>query len=251
MSERIRKAILGAAGVIAFAAVASVAIIGKPQPPTNWSDLGDRWANFVYNYQTLITGIIAVGAAYLTIRQMQESDRREDARQKRQLQSDRWREKIAAERFVERLRPRLWALKVSSRDIQSRMEYDAFVHANGGQHLKTGWTVARRNNFLQLLFEVKKLREIISDKTSAEMDFLPHQAEESIEQLRDILDHAKAITEVKKSWGNYIEGEHPPLTYDGEAAAIMVSVIGQAETVLAVLDKWYVQFLDDLGEVPH
>lgn len=56
-------------------AIGAVPIIGKPQPPSNWEDLGDAWATFVYNYQTLITGILAVGAAWRTIKQMQETDR--------------------------------------------------------------------------------------------------------------------------------------------------------------------------------
>jgi hypothetical protein len=41
---------------------------------------GDDWRNVIEDFQTLITGIFAVGAAYLTVRQMQASDRKSDRR---------------------------------------------------------------------------------------------------------------------------------------------------------------------------
>ncbi|AJY46498.1 hypothetical protein [Martelella endophytica] len=66
MNECIWKKILGAAGVAVFAALAVPAMFGGKQ---------DLWGRFIYDYQTLISGIAAVIAAVLTIRQMQRSDR--------------------------------------------------------------------------------------------------------------------------------------------------------------------------------
>lgn len=41
---------------------------------------GDPWRNTIEDFQTLITGFFAVGAAYVTVRQMQIGDRKSDAR---------------------------------------------------------------------------------------------------------------------------------------------------------------------------
>lgn len=42
---------------------------------------GDAWRNVIQDFQTLFAGILAVGAAYATIWQMQKSDARSDQRQ--------------------------------------------------------------------------------------------------------------------------------------------------------------------------
>ncbi|TCU35426.1 DUF1109 domain-containing protein [Rhizobium azibense] len=65
--------------VIVVAATVLPALFGRgPQPDIG--DLGDPWRNFVFNYQTLITGIAAVVAAFFTIRQISETDSRQERR---------------------------------------------------------------------------------------------------------------------------------------------------------------------------
>lgn len=44
------------------------------QPENEPQDLGDRWLNFIFNYQSLITGFLAVGAAFVTVRRMRQDD---------------------------------------------------------------------------------------------------------------------------------------------------------------------------------
>lgn len=72
-----------AATCLVGAIVATVlpAIFGTaPEAADGFKRLGDPWHDFVYNYQTLITGVAAVAAAFLTIRQMTRTDESSERR---------------------------------------------------------------------------------------------------------------------------------------------------------------------------
>ncbi|TAT74815.1 hypothetical protein ELH50_30300 (plasmid) [Rhizobium ruizarguesonis] len=71
MSQNARNAIVVAVAVTAFMAVLPPALIGGAK--------GNAW-KFVADYQTLITGVAAVLAAYATIRQMERTDARSEQR---------------------------------------------------------------------------------------------------------------------------------------------------------------------------
>lgn len=77
MSGNCWNAILVAAGMTLFMTVLPPALIGGAE--------GSAWA-FVKEFQTLITGILAVSAAFITIRQMQVADSNSDRRHVELLQ---------------------------------------------------------------------------------------------------------------------------------------------------------------------
>jgi hypothetical protein len=74
MFQQGTKAVAAAGIVILIMALLPPAIFG-PHPPASgdYKDLGDGWATIIYNYQTLITGMLAVGAAFVTIMVSQRS----------------------------------------------------------------------------------------------------------------------------------------------------------------------------------
>ncbi|RVK13459.1 hypothetical protein [Sinorhizobium meliloti] len=67
------RAFLGALIFALLAVLILPAIFGEP-PTFDDRRGGDPWRNFVYDFQTLITGVLAVGAAVATIQQMRASD---------------------------------------------------------------------------------------------------------------------------------------------------------------------------------
>lgn len=82
MDGKIRRRILWA-GIIAVATgLLLPSIFGQPRIG---NDAGDPWRNFIYDFQTLITGFFAVGAAFLTFRQMQQFDARSETRHEEQI----------------------------------------------------------------------------------------------------------------------------------------------------------------------
>ncbi|PDT15544.1 hypothetical protein CO670_17385 [Rhizobium sp. J15] len=78
MSAHIRGAVVAAAAVIAFMAIVPPAAFGGPPQPL--------WL-FLEKFQTLITGIAAVIAAYATVRQMQVTDQAAQRRHNEILES--------------------------------------------------------------------------------------------------------------------------------------------------------------------
>ncbi|RVN34514.1 hypothetical protein [Sinorhizobium meliloti] len=77
--------ITGAAFVAIMAAIVLPAIFG---PPAEFADRhgGDPWRNAIYDFQTLITGVLAVAAAAGTIIQMQLADRKSDDRHRQSME---------------------------------------------------------------------------------------------------------------------------------------------------------------------
>lgn len=62
-----------------------LSVFGLPQPqPNDFKPFDSWWATALYNYQTLITGILAVGAAGLTINQMRSDDKAAQRRHEQQ-----------------------------------------------------------------------------------------------------------------------------------------------------------------------
>lgn len=245
-----KRQLLALAAIVIATGLTMPILFGTSRKPDGTG--GDPWRNTLLDFQTLITGVMAVGAAYYTVQQMRESDRQQDLRQRRQMQGDRWREKIAAARLVNRLTPQLGMLSNSVRRIWSRMEFDAFAYGRDEPHLTNGWKEYGRNDYFNLLFEVRKLQTMISEIPRVELELLTHQAEDSLRQLRQVLERAMLTASNKRPDGYAPHPtDAPPWLYNGEAAAILVDTVRMADVFLVVLHKWHRQFLEDLGEERH
>ncbi|MBP2490935.1 hypothetical protein JOH50_006731 [Rhizobium leguminosarum] len=82
MTEDVRRKVLLAVVVTVTVGLLLPAIFGQPRIG---SAAGDPWRNFIYDFQTLITGFFAVGAAFATFRQMQKFDARSEKRHEEQV----------------------------------------------------------------------------------------------------------------------------------------------------------------------
>lgn len=73
--------ILVAAAIIVVGMLVVISVHGVATDPTpNDPNHPDLWYMFIYRFQTLIGGLLAVGAAFITIRQMRKTDERADKR---------------------------------------------------------------------------------------------------------------------------------------------------------------------------
>lgn len=79
MDKSNKRRIYWLSAVIICAAIGPPVLFGAaPGKPDRKG--GDPWRNMIEDFQTLLTGIFAVGAAYVTVRQMQISDQKSDVR---------------------------------------------------------------------------------------------------------------------------------------------------------------------------
>ncbi|WP_311272359.1 MULTISPECIES: hypothetical protein [unclassified Rhizobium] len=71
---------------IVLAAAALLPVLFGATPEISVRKGEDNWRNFVYDFQTLITGVLAIGAAFFTIRSGQEIDERQQIRHDQTLE---------------------------------------------------------------------------------------------------------------------------------------------------------------------
>ena len=76
MSRRNKRRILLLIAIVVGVAVLGPALFGEPREQNG----GDPWRNFVFDFQTLLTGIFAVGAATWTVLTMELTDTRSEER---------------------------------------------------------------------------------------------------------------------------------------------------------------------------
>ncbi len=68
--------------------------------PTAFGDIAkDGWVKYIYNYQTLLTGILAVAAAFVTVRQMRASDALSEQRHRQLIRFQVRNDRMAIERI--------------------------------------------------------------------------------------------------------------------------------------------------------
>ncbi|MCI9864904.1 hypothetical protein RHIZ_02980 [Rhizobium skierniewicense] len=79
MSERHKKQMLVLLGWVLVAVLLPPILIGEPRV-INDQCCGSAWRNIIYDFQTLITGGIAILAAFLTIRSAMQLDERQQQR---------------------------------------------------------------------------------------------------------------------------------------------------------------------------
>lgn len=76
MNDQIHRQLLGFIVVAVVAALLLPSLFGGKE---------DLWGNWIYDYQTLITGLLALGAAFITVTHMQRSDAESDRRHRQLL----------------------------------------------------------------------------------------------------------------------------------------------------------------------
>lgn len=177
--DKTTRAFLGALIFALLVALILPAIFGTP-PTFDDRSGGDPWRNFVYDFQTLITGVLAVCAAWATVHQMRRSD-------ELQLQMHRAlrRDSRAAEiRMVQRLLA--WAEKVDRQIdlIKTNTSGEWFIQEPDRVMLSIHGVFA-----LLYAHLVRDTLEQFADPD--ETKFMPLEVRSRFEQLLRSLEHAK------------------------------------------------------------
>lgn len=79
MTNTNRRRLYWLGAIVICAAIVPPVIFGAA-PQRSDRKGGDPWRNTIEDFQTLITGFFAIGAAYVTVRQMEKSDKKSDNR---------------------------------------------------------------------------------------------------------------------------------------------------------------------------
>jgi hypothetical protein len=139
------------AAVIACAIIAAVAIIV--------ASIGDEESTspetWVYRYQTLIGGLAAIFAAYVTIAQMRHSDERQEARHRELVALGNRRDTLAVARFKASVLPMIDRGRTRIREFVG-------LFAEGEE---PSWTDATYQAFQRALFAVLIIRKVLSKDT--------------------------------------------------------------------------------------
>lgn len=94
-----RKAVLRAVGVAVLAALLLPIFFGEAPTRTDRQG-GDAWRNWIYDFQTVIGGALALAAAWWTVRTMEATEAAAAARHAQQMDLTLRRDRLAVERAV-------------------------------------------------------------------------------------------------------------------------------------------------------
>ncbi|MDW9409245.1 hypothetical protein GOB43_29855 [Sinorhizobium meliloti] len=94
-----RKAVLRALGVAVLAALILPIFFGEAPTRTD-REGGDAWRNWIYDFQTIIGGALALAAAWWTVRTMETTEAAAAVRHAQQMDLTLRRDRLAVERAV-------------------------------------------------------------------------------------------------------------------------------------------------------
>lgn len=98
MSEHQRKRFYVLLALVVGVAVVLPVVFGRPRGIAG--EGGDGWRNFIFDFQTLLTGILAIGAAWWNVAAMKAADASSDKRHKEVVEKARADEQRIIERAV-------------------------------------------------------------------------------------------------------------------------------------------------------
>lgn len=244
--------------LLLFAAMAVLppAIFGRQATPSNYEDLKDGWLTFIYNYQTLITGVFAVGAAYVTVRQMQESDRQQELRHRRQIYLDRRREILGARRFLTRIASSLDFLDECGRRFRSHMAEVADPGMFDATHVMENWTWQAKVDYFFALNLIRGLNEKLNSTPSSaptyELELLTPDADVALDRFKFLLQDAAKIVDDPSSYTDmHVNDGRPPMNYSYEVEGIILGLADAAKYLRGELDTWLQQLSNDLNWINH
>lgn len=220
---------------------------------------GDPWRNTIYDFQTLITGVLALAgagatvfAALATIRQMRHDDHQQDLRHRRQIYLDRRREMIAAKRFLDRITPTLDKLEKQAAILRARLEGDAWGYDQEEQEPTRSWSHWERVTYFACLTHIAALRRKLDATPGAELELLMAEPERMLERLKDCVNRAYQYglgADDIAMWSN--DSTVAPVAYSGQAAVAVVEAINTARELKPVLETWYADLERDFGIEKH
>ncbi|NLS00204.1 hypothetical protein HGP17_25545 [Rhizobium sp. P38BS-XIX] len=243
--------------IVTMVALLPPVIFGEPRKADGTG--GDPWRNTIYDFQTLITGLLAltgagatVFAALATIKQMRDDDHQQDLRHRRQMYLDRRREMIAAKRFLDRITPILVNVNEHASTILNRLEGDAYGYDQLEQEPTRSWSHWERVAYFACLTQFGVLRRMLEATPGTELELLMAQPERMLERLKDGVSGAcqyGLVPDDIAMWSD--DSTAAPMAYSGQAAVAVAEAIHAAQELKPVLETWYAELEHDFGVEKH
>lgn len=228
-----------AAIAIAFSVVITVAVLFGEAPTIAGREGGDPLRNLIYDFQTLITGVLALLAAGWTIAQMHAIDVRQAADQRRQNYLSHRASIRAVERFVQDVGQWLAPLEEVARQYNA----NALVNVASGV-----WRREDKEVFLSVLRHVLHTRAALK---SAEADAKALMTPILARNVDHFTKLADAIAEKLPDdpdgiFDFYPNSDHAPSYFDDEMAFWVVQLEVPARWLLEELARWYNGVFDEV-----
>ncbi|MEB3047365.1 hypothetical protein [Rhizobium mulingense] len=218
--------------LLVVAALVLPAAFGEPRAPTGKG--GDVVRNFLFDFQTLITGILAILAARWTVRQMRDSDRLQQARHERELHVTQMPRKLAALRLAHSVPRQLREGVAQIEQLLDLVPEGAF---------EPDWTPDAQLKAKFAIYRAHALHRLVNSRAVTDArDFFDPIVEESLEQASDWL---KLITDVV-SEGFFMEEITPgrrPRWFPEGLGAVLADLTPLCDSLADELDRWAYSFM--------
>lgn len=197
--------------------------------PAIFGGRDDIWGRFIYDYQTLITGILAVFAAAVAVSQSAAADASQERRHREQLFISQRRDVFAVSRLSNDLTQRLKYVADRSQ------EFSQFNILNGAD-----WSRDSRTTYLSLLRASSRLLDKLDSIGEFERSLFDARLEVSLtlfhRVLADLLHHfpdrANGFPDL------YPNSNHAPEKFDQGIRDHCIALGGEACSFLADLARW-------------
>ncbi|MGM5088026.1 hypothetical protein ACD589_15180 [Rhizobium sp. 814_E9_N1_1] len=227
MTNKMR--VSGAAIVVVAAAIVVPVVFGAPAEFTDRHG-GDAWRNLIYDFQTLITGVLAVVAALGTILQMRRSDALQDRRHRENRRDLRRGDELVVTRLRAFLPSALRSHSVTLR---------AYVNSQNPFGRAIEWHHAK--------FEVEHFQDELQDfRVTSCFHLLPQGIFESLEdckrRVETILRVARKRAEIDLS---HPDASDMDVMYEEIAIYEMGFLETKAVRLADLIDDWAMDFISD------
>lgn len=204
--------------------------------PAIFGEAKDPWTQFVFGYQTLITGLFAVFAAFITLRQMRESEERQQVRHLEALLVTVRDDRRAINRLRDFLPERL------PKDVVPLHAYADLAADEADVDREEPWSRERKVAFYAAAFAAIRIGNTLNDPRvqrctemfTSEMHEEIINCEASTRMIRDLVPP-------ELRYAGYYLGD--AIEFDHRWAAAYVPIIiadiaNAAERVAADIEKW-------------
>ncbi|MGO7341507.1 hypothetical protein ACCT08_15205 [Rhizobium johnstonii] len=210
-----------------LAAICFVIVVGGRPPP---SDLGLKdWRDLLDKFQTLITGLLAVAAAFMTILQAQRAESRQLDRHREALYFGQLRDLRANERLTSDLVIRLQYLADSAEAYSKIAAPEAF-----------GWGREAKAAYLSVLNATSNFFDYLSAISAGDRALFTAELESEFLFFRLFLKEICSPfgDRQKGFYDQYPNSDHAPAHYTPGLRESLIAMQMEAEALIKVIEKF-------------
>ncbi|MCT7662248.1 hypothetical protein [Shinella kummerowiae] len=192
----------------------------------------DLWGRFIFEYQTLLAGILAVFAAAVAVSQSVATDANQERRHRQQLMASQRRDNLAAGRVSIHLMFVLMALRTLA---------NAFSKEVIPRSASEGWSLDARTAYVELLrgisYTYDELERISPDDRllfdPRMMVATANFSDELGEILVNFPDRAKGFPDL------YLMSDHAPARFDESIRESCLALLPKTAEFMAEVQRWH------------